>query len=170
MSIYANLKQSDDMGIDRAWAINSRQRFLTQALFDVNDALSAWGKFVAGFDPISATEVFMISEEIGEVIERKCGILKELEAIKKMTKDPKDVITDEMVEEARRYPVDRLVSFSRGKAVAWCHPDKNPSLTYMTRTGKAWCPVCGRYFNAVDILMDRDGYTFKDAVKELCTR
>lgn len=170
MSIYANLKQAEDMGIDRSWAINARQRFLTDELFIVHDVLSEWVQFLEDYDPKSATEVFMISEEIGEAIDRKCAIMKELETIKKMTKDPKDVITDEMVEEARRYPVDRLVPFSKGKAVAWCHPDKNPSLTYMTRTGKAWCPVCGRYFNAVDILVDRDGYTFKDAVRELCGR
>ena len=77
-------------------------------------------------------------------------------------------ITDADIEAARTYPVDSLVEIVRGKTRAWCHNDTVPSAFHATRTNRIICPVCNnRKFNAVDILMSRDGYSFIDAVKAL---
>lgn len=100
-------------------------------------------------------------------------ILEEIATIRSK-RDPKVVlsrrnkITDEMVEAAKVYDVRDLVDFDRmGKAIAWCHNDNRPSLFYGDKTKKAICPVCNKKFNAVDVLMTRDGYTFLDAVRSL---
>lgn len=70
---------------------------------------------------------------------------------------------------AREYPVTALIQFnSNGKSTAFCHDDKNPSLSLNKKSNKAHCFVCGRGFNPIDILMYRDGYTFSNAVHFLC--
>lgn len=77
-------------------------------------------------------------------------------------------ISDDDIATARNRDIRDVVDFNRGKASAWCHEDKNPSLTYMNKTNKAWCPVCGKYFDSIAVLMERDGMTFVKAVEDLC--
>lgn len=99
-------------------------------------------------------------------------IFQAIDEIIELKQRPKNVtnnemVTDAMVETARRYPITRLINFRRGKARAWCHEDENPSLTLMTKSGRAWCPVCDKYFDAIGVLMWRDGMGFKEAVRRL---
>jgi hypothetical protein len=73
-----------------------------------------------------------------------------------------------MIETARSVDVRSVVEFGRsGKALAWCHEDKRPSLYYGNRTNRAVCPVCDKKFSALDVLINRDGYSFIDAVRSL---
>ncbi len=81
---------------------------------------------------------------------------------------PANEVTDAMIEQARERDIRSVVDFSKGKATAWCHEDKNPSLTYMSRTNTAWCASCGKYFDSIGVLMNRDGLSFRSAVRELC--
>lgn len=76
-------------------------------------------------------------------------------------------ITHEQVERARQYPVTQLIEFYRGRALAWCHPDKNPSMYYAPRINKAVCPVCNRYFDSIAIVMGLHNFDFIQAVKHL---
>ena len=82
-------------------------------------------------------------------------------------KPSEGAITDGDVDTARAYPVDQLVKFTHGKATAFCHNDKSPSMFHGFRLNLAVCPVCDRRFNSIDILVHRDGYSFIDAVKHL---
>lgn len=80
----------------------------------------------------------------------------------------KDAITDEMIQAAREYPVDKLIEFDRtGKAYAWCHDDKRPSLTWFKKGNKARCFPCDKTYSALDICMERDGLSFIEAVRLL---
>lgn len=100
---------------------------------------------------------------------RWIDIIIKLRDMQKRIKQPmKNAITDEMIEQAREYPITELVEFTRGKAYAWCHDDKNPSLTYMSKTGTAWCAACGKYFDPIKVLMERDCMSFTSAVRYLC--
>jgi hypothetical protein len=94
---------------------------------------------------------------------------KELRALTQAIKgeERKGDISDEMVAAAREYPIEQVVAFTKGKALAWCHEDSTPSLTYMSKNKVAWCPVCNRYFDAISVLMERDGLNFPQAVKQL---
>jgi hypothetical protein len=74
-------------------------------------------------------------------------------------------ITDEMIEQAREFSIETIIEFQNGKAYAFCHTDKTPSLMLDRKRNRAHCFVCDKDFNAVDTLMERDGYTFIDAVK-----
>lgn len=92
--------------------------------------------------------------------------IKKLES-SRPKKPTEGAINDSDIEQARAFPVDQLIDFKRGKSIAFCHPDKNPSLFHGFRNNVAVCPVCDRKFGAIDILMERDGYSFIDAVKQL---
>lgn len=95
-------------------------------------------------------------------------IIKLRDMQRRLKKPIKDTITDEMIEQAREQDIRSIIEFKNGKAIAWCHEDKNPSLTYMSKTNKAWCAACGKYFDSIGVLMGRDGMTFITAVRELC--
>lgn len=77
-------------------------------------------------------------------------------------------ITDEMIEQARQYPIENLIEFIRQhKAAAWCHDDKSPSLSWFRAKNLARCFPCSISFNPIDVLVQRDGMSFRDAVRQL---
>jgi hypothetical protein len=79
-----------------------------------------------------------------------------------------DEITPEMIQDAKSSPVTAILDLANGKTRAWCHEDARPSLYVLKRINKAHCPVCDKKFDAIDILMQRDGLSFPDAVRKLC--
>lgn len=92
-------------------------------------------------------------------------------SLKKARPQDKDSITEEMKETAKGYPVDRLIEFQNGVALCFNHKEKTPSLHYYPKNNRAHCfGGCDKSFDAIDILIIRDGFTFKEAVKELNRR
>jgi DNA primase len=77
-------------------------------------------------------------------------------------------ITEDQIQSARDYPIEQVVEFHRGVALAFCHADTRPSLTWYKAGNRATCFPCGKSFNALDVLIERDGFNFIDAVKQLC--
>ena len=64
--------------------------------------------------------------------------------------------------------ITEVVEFVRGKAIAFCHDDKRPSLYLGNKgDGRAVCPVCNQVFSALDVLIKRDNLSFKEAVMRL---
>ena len=134
-------KQSSEFGISFRAAVQMKLRYAVEAAEIWADA----------FEPYYWQWVAAIIKLRGmKDVERKGGI------------------TDNMIEQAREIDIRSVVDFERGKALAWCHEDKNPSLTYMSRTNKAWCAACGKYFDPIAVMMERDGTNFPDAVRKLC--
>ena len=76
-------------------------------------------------------------------------------------------ITNDMIQQAREYPIEKMIEFVNGRAIAFCHTDKTPSLVLDRKRNRAHCFPCGKDFNAVDVKIERDGYKFIDAVKYL---
>lgn len=104
--------------------------------------------------------------KLDEMIE----LTKQMKACERRMKDidkKRDGITDEMIERARAYPIDKLIKFTRGKATAPCHDDRNPSMYHGTRKNVAVCPVCDKKWGPLDWLIEIEGKTFVEAVKEL---
>lgn len=84
---------------------------------------------------------------------------------RKTERKPGD-ITTEMIEAASRYPIEKLIEFEGGKALCFNHKEKTPSLTMFKN--KCHCHgACGRSWSTIDVLMERDGYSFADAVRQL---
>lgn len=140
------------MGIHPKAAASMRIRYLKQSLEPLLNAYADKGH------PIVFHWIVELFEEIAWVKKR---------ANRRISVNKKNGITDSMIEDARQSDVREVVDFRRGKAVAWCHEDKNPSLYYANRINRAVCPVCDKKFSALDVLIERDGMSFIDAVRSL---
>ena len=88
-------------------------------------------------------------------------------AILSLDKKEANDITDAQLEIARNTPVETLIEFVNGKAKAFCHDDSRPSLTHWKQGNRAVCWPCNKNFDPIAILMERDGMSFKRAVKTL---
>ena len=77
-------------------------------------------------------------------------------------------LTQEQIATARHYPIERLIPFNRsGKAIAFCHPDHHPSLTWFKKGNKATCFPCCQSYGPIDVLIQRDHLPFAEAVRSL---
>lgn len=171
MLCHDNLKLLEDYGVDRVYALTCRRKYLTKRLWQIEDDVEQAVKDCTQCpetdqDGWQWAFAFLIST-VHDLWDEKKRVKAELDQIRKLLFRQETGLSEEMIEAARRFPVDRLVEFTRGKATAWCHEDRNPSLYHGTRRNVAVCPVCNRTFNPIDILMDRDGLSFAEAVKAL---
>ena len=140
--------KADIMGIDRLAASRMRIRYLAEEidiyLSDPSDVSQVWFK-----------EAYT---EFLELVDTKY-------IIRYQVNNNRQVIDKDI---ALRFPIENIVQFDgRGKAVAFCHNDANPSLSWNRKSNRATCFVCGKSFNPIDVLMFRDGYSFREAVIKL---
>lgn len=79
----------------------------------------------------------------------------------------KDGITDDMIERARRYPIENLIDIKRGmtNCISGTHRDKSPSMD--ARNNFCYCHACGYHADAIDVYMKLHGATFHEAVRAL---
>jgi hypothetical protein len=149
MSYHLTFQKAKDLDVNRLAAARVRYRFLDEV---VSDCLED-GSDIALFWAVEALEemCWLIPRSLYEVVPTEAS-----------------GVTDEMIEQANNHPVENLVKISKGKATAWCHDDKRPSLYKGTKGANAFfCPVCNKGFGPIQILMSRDGYSFVDAVRQL---
>lgn len=153
---------ASEHGVDQAWAIGRRITFLIERKRELTGMIG-W-LIMSGSD-----DQYLLADVIIKLTQKRMALTKEIGKMSRY-KEPvkKGGITDEMIAQAKEYPVDQLIDFNNGKAMAWCHDDSNPSLTLWKKGNKAVCWPCDKKFNAIDICMERDGMTFIDAVKYLC--
>ena len=103
---------------------------------------------------------------IQKIIESLYQLKKDLYFSTRSTTD--DDITQEMIQKARDLPVAGLLEWANGRSRAWCHEDLRPSLYVAPRINKVICPVCNKKFDTIDVIMNRDGINFRQAVLKLC--
>ena len=109
-----------------------------------------------------------IKREIEQAQVKIRKLAAKINRLERPDKMPESGITDEMVEAARAYPIEELIDFSSfGRTEAFCHVSDSPSLAHLPDGNRAYCHVCSRVFNPIDVLIVRDGMTFVDAVKTL---
>lgn len=103
--------------------------------------------------------------------ERRATFKKEKIRWKRLIRKPK--FKEELdVEAARAYPIQDLVGEWRqfgNKIKTKCvfHDEKNPSFVIYLDDMHYYCFSCNKNGNAIDLLMERDGLTFQEAVKAL---
>ena len=149
-------KTAEEFGLTLDAACDMRIRSLLP-LFD------EWGDYISErTDAIPAEGVWLAFNEV-------IDILKYKDEHRKMKQIDRDSITDAMIERARNVPIESLVEFQNGKATAWCHDDKTPSLTHYKAGNRAVCWPCDNSYNPIDVLIERDNFSFISAVKKLCS-
>lgn len=78
----------------------------------------------------------------------------------------KSGITDAMIEGAKEYPFENLLELQkRGNIRCPFHEDKHPSASI--KNNKLHCFSCGRTWNPIDFVMEKEGIGFKEAVERL---
>ena len=166
MTVFQLRKKAEEMQIPFNEAAFCRFRFVREQMFVESAAIDQFEGLPIDFESWIGIYNYIL---FANVLDRFLNLAKEQRALlMEFSRKPSaGMITDDMKERARQYPVTQLIDFQRGRAVAWCHPDKNPSLYYAPRINKAVCPVCNQYFDSISVLMQRDSLTFAEAVKQL---
>lgn len=163
MNIRKQLKIAEDMEVSRQFAVTCRHRYLSSMLCAIDTEIyNLYRSDVKG-----GINAHFVADMIIDRENEQARILKELEQIKRINRKVVGEITDEDIDRAREYPVDRLIDFSHGRSVAFCHESDSPSMSHNRKANRAHCFVCNKSFNPIDVLMGRDGFSFIDAVKEL---
>lgn len=153
MRYHDLIKQAKEFDISIQSAVRMRIRYLLEVI-------DAWDIYIDGqnniMPPLTAIDALdeIIAFRNQELRQKKGSNLKD--------------ITDEMIQSAREYPIDQVIEFSKGWAVAFCHKDTKPSLSWNKKNNTAHCFPCCRSFNSLDVLIERDNKSFIEAVKELC--
>lgn len=80
-------------------------------------------------------------------------------------KPNENIITPDMVERAKDYPIENLIDTRRGFALCCFHQDKNPSM--YIKNNFAHCFSCGKTADTIDVYRQLYGATFPEAVKAL---
>ena len=151
---YSEIKKhAEKMGISTQSAVRMRIRYLLEII-------DAWDNYIE--DKTDIMPPYTTVDALNEII-----YIRNYE-VKSRKGEKLESITEEMIEAARAYPIEQVIEFNRGLATSFCHSDKTPSLTLWKGQNKARCFPCGKTFNPIDILIERDGKSFIEAVKELC--
>lgn len=145
-------KTAEEFGISIESAVRMRVRYLVQLCGQWDDYLD------------EKTDIMPESTAMDAILE-----INELRKYEKNYHkiNTKNSITDEMISAAREYPVASLVELSRGKTLCFVHQEKTPSMQLHEKRNRLHCFGCGWDGGPIDILMERDGRSFIDAVKEL---
>jgi hypothetical protein len=86
----------------------------------------------------------------------------------KRTPDRAGDITDDMIEQARAYPMTQLIEFKRGWTKCFVHGSKGLDMGYHAKSNTVRCfGQCCKSFDTIGVLMIRDGLSFPDAVRYL---
>lgn len=70
-------------------------------------------------------------------------------------------------ERAKAYPCDKILEFTRRKALCPVHNEKTPSLNYYPKTNTCFCFGCSRYFDSIALYQAVHECDFKTALKAL---
>ena len=83
--------------------------------------------------------------------------------------DKKGGVSDEDILQAKQIQFDALIEFNRaGKALCPFHNEKTPSFSWHKKSNTAHCFGCGKTWDTIQFIMDRDGIGFIEAVQRLC--
>jgi len=107
----------------------------------------------------------LIADYLPELERQIKRIKGEINSIVKGEKESSNKVTSDMIEQARTYPIQNLIDVKRGKAICPFHEDRNPSLGI--KYNRYFCFSCGAKGDVIDLLMNRDGLNFIEAVKAL---
>jgi hypothetical protein len=152
-------------GVEMQRAISMRINYLYQYRSQLTRQIQMLNELY----PPEISTAYLLADAAIRLIQHRSEIEHEIKTMRRWNQPvPAGNITDDMIATAKAYPIEQLVEFDRaGKAMAWCHPDKAPSLSWHKKANRAHCFPCGKSFNPIDVLIARDGMNFISAVKYL---
>jgi len=170
MSVHSVRKAAEEMGVPFKLAAWARCRYIKEQLRQQASDWKLFEDFIHSGEPWSAETVAIDVRMMDQGGLVSAG--RELQALTRLINghvSKQQRITDEQIEAARVFPIEQVIHFERGLALAPCHADKSPSLHWNRKHNKAHCFVCGKSFSALDFLIEFQGLKFVDAVLQLAT-
>jgi hypothetical protein len=152
MSLYKIKEMARALGIGSRAAVTMRMRYLQEQIAKAE----AWERGEGEMPDV------MMGDAIQELLQLTAAFRDSKKLIHNTSED-----ISEKIAQARTYPIDKLVDFVRGKAACFAHDDKSPSAYLATRLNLLCCPVCDKKWDSIQILIERDNYTFHKAVEKL---
>lgn len=95
-------------------------------------------------------------------IEKKKSLLED---VKRLSKLVESRITQDDIDRACEYPIERLLEIKNGMAKCINHDDSRPSMN--CRKNFVYCHACGYHGSAIDVFMKVNGVGFTEAVKRM---
>ena len=155
MKPYDIVKKAEEMQVMPEAALAMRIRHLVEA---VGASL--------GYDYGSGEGIYYALQTMKEVIELE-RYLKDYK--KRMAVAREKEITDEMIERARRHPIELILEFTRGKCrcINPEHDDRDPSMSFDRQRNRAKCFACGHSVDSIAAYQHLHGCDFRLAVRNL---
>ncbi len=153
MIYYETIKRAKEFNIPIKEAIKQRLEYLYKRLGELNEDYNLLDNIVS--------VVFVDRQR--KKIKEEIVYLKQYKEVEYTD----NRITDDMIRQAKNVPIESIIEFRNNKAVAFCHEDKNPSLSKNPRNNTARCFVCNETFNTIDAYMGLYNVSFKEAVRAL---
>lgn len=157
-------EKAEFMGVDRVEALKCHMTFLRQQIIDKKAYLEELEHDVQHTTGLTKAFLEQSIARVRDDIKRLRGKHSRLVTPQQSING----ITDDDVIAARDYPIENLIEFGRnGRCIAFCHKSNTESMRWNKESNTVTCFVCSKTFNPIDTLIERDGYAFIDAVKEL---
>ncbi len=158
LSKLSNLCQ--DFNVTLSWAIQCKLEYLSSLLQSIGDEISeALVEKANAFD-----EVDKILVE--RWLKKKVKEYKSMEYKIGYWQNPDGKISDEDIQRARDYPISDLLEIKKkGNICCPFHDDKHPSASI--KNNRLHCFACNETWDAIDIIIKKEGLNFTEAVKLL---
>ncbi len=154
---------------NKAWADERRKEFLLWVIGGVERRVG-WANFLHAdaFRRMNILEARLYLGEREECLDFLSRLRWELYSLEH-PELLKDRITEDEKMRARRYPFQKLIQFNReGFAPCPFHAERTPSLHLKRSANIIYCfGACGRGWDTIGYLMEREGITFPEAVRRL---
>jgi hypothetical protein len=151
-----------------SWAISARATYLDGIKRSIGDKIWVGRRFreSAIKDGAGEGEIAIVDSEIHDLIRKYKAVDAEINSLRYRKKEPKSRITPEMVIRAREFPMEELIEVSKkGNIHCPFHEDRNPSASI--KNNRLHCFACGKTWNPIDFLMEREGLKFQEAIHRL---
>ena len=150
------------------WAKERRTEYLKDRITDL--IVEAWAAIEAHEDYVNRNrliEMILTRERFDRILKDILKAQGEIIALRVPGRLGRDQITPEMIEQARAYPFTQLYEFKRNMARCPFHEDRTPSFALM-KDNRARCfGACGRSWDTIAFIRDREGLSFPEAVRRL---
>lgn len=160
--IEAIKKLAADFDVPLTWAIERWQTFFNSQITYIRSHQRGLIQQMSSADMYSRDFIFSALQDCKKEIhdyERKLYLIENIDRVKK------GEITDEMIEQAREYPIEQLLEVKRNMALCINHSERKPSMN--CKNNFAYCHSCGWSGDTISVFMKIHGCNFMDAVRAL---
>ena len=158
------IEMANQFGIDPETAIKTRMRYFRQSIDEIQDDIRHWNEVIWGLEDQAA--ITLLNRRIERLDKKQRGFLIRIKNLEQDHQVSINSITSAEIEAARAFPIETLLeNIHRNRVRCPFHEDLNPSASI--KRNRVHCFVCNKTWNPIDLVMERDGLSFINAVRRL---